>query len=237
MHGWVEIGDRCSSAAMRSIDQNIGVVLGGGEVLVIDTRSTHVQAREILADLRELTARSGDGRRRHARPLRPRLRQRRLPAGADLGPERCVTFMARTRRVATRADRPGTSRRSRPTCPRSSSTLRTGRSRDRETSMSAGAAVELRYLGRGHTDHEWSSACRARASCSPATCSRAARSLRSATAIRSIGRRRRYRVAELVQAVVVPGHGDHAGLASPTRRRRAIRARWRCWPGASMPAR
>ena len=33
-------------------DQNIGVVLGDRAVLVIDTRSTHVQAREIAADLR-----------------------------------------------------------------------------------------------------------------------------------------------------------------------------------------
>ena len=36
-------------------DQNIVVVLGDGEALVIDTRSTHGQAREILDDLRELT--------------------------------------------------------------------------------------------------------------------------------------------------------------------------------------
>ena len=37
-------------------DQNIGVVLGDGEALVIDTRSTYGQAREILADLRSLTS-------------------------------------------------------------------------------------------------------------------------------------------------------------------------------------
>ena len=36
-------------------DQNIGVVLGDGEALVIDTRSTYGQAREIQAHLRELT--------------------------------------------------------------------------------------------------------------------------------------------------------------------------------------
>ena len=36
-------------------DQQIGVVLGGREVLLVDTRSTPVQAREIVADLRELT--------------------------------------------------------------------------------------------------------------------------------------------------------------------------------------
>ena len=53
--GWVEIGDRVFVRRYAFYDQNIGVVLGGGEALVIDTRSTHVQAREILDDLRELT--------------------------------------------------------------------------------------------------------------------------------------------------------------------------------------
>ena len=46
--GWVEIGDRVFVRRYAFYDQNIGVVLGGGEALVIDTRSTHVQAREIL---------------------------------------------------------------------------------------------------------------------------------------------------------------------------------------------
>ena len=36
-------------------DQQIGIVLGGREVLVVDTRSTPAQAREIVADLREVT--------------------------------------------------------------------------------------------------------------------------------------------------------------------------------------
>lgn len=40
----------------RFFDQQIGVVLGDGEVLVIDTRLTHRQAREIVDDLRELTS-------------------------------------------------------------------------------------------------------------------------------------------------------------------------------------
>jgi glyoxylase-like metal-dependent hydrolase (beta-lactamase superfamily II) len=57
MTGWVEIGDRVFVRRYTFFDQNIGVVLGGADgVMVIDTRSTHVQAREILTDLRELTA-------------------------------------------------------------------------------------------------------------------------------------------------------------------------------------
>ena len=53
---WVEVGDRVFVRRYEFYDQNIGVVLGRDEALVIDTRSTHVQAREILDDLRELTA-------------------------------------------------------------------------------------------------------------------------------------------------------------------------------------
>ena len=53
--GWVEIGDRVFVRRYEFFDQNIGVVLGDGEALVIDTRSTYRQAREIQAHLRELT--------------------------------------------------------------------------------------------------------------------------------------------------------------------------------------
>jgi glyoxylase-like metal-dependent hydrolase (beta-lactamase superfamily II) len=53
---WVEIADRVFTRRYRFFDQQIGVVLGGGEALVIDTRLTHRQGREILDDLRnELT--------------------------------------------------------------------------------------------------------------------------------------------------------------------------------------
>ena len=55
MATWTEIGDRVFVRRYAFYDQNIGVVLGDGAALVIDTRSTHVQGREILADLRMLT--------------------------------------------------------------------------------------------------------------------------------------------------------------------------------------
>ena len=53
--GWVEIGDRVFVRRYAFYDQNIGVVLGRDAALVIDTRSTYGQAREILADLRSLS--------------------------------------------------------------------------------------------------------------------------------------------------------------------------------------
>jgi glyoxylase-like metal-dependent hydrolase (beta-lactamase superfamily II) len=52
---WIELGDRVFTRRYRFFDQQIGVVLGDGDALVIDTRLTHRQAREIVADLRELT--------------------------------------------------------------------------------------------------------------------------------------------------------------------------------------
>ena len=43
--GWVEIGDKVFVRRYAFYDQNIGVILGRAEALVIDTRSTYAQAR------------------------------------------------------------------------------------------------------------------------------------------------------------------------------------------------
>ncbi|HEX5149382.1 MAG TPA: MBL fold metallo-hydrolase, partial [Candidatus Limnocylindrales bacterium] len=55
MSTWVELGERVFVRRYEFYDQNIGVILGDDAALVIDTRSTHVQGREIVADLRMLT--------------------------------------------------------------------------------------------------------------------------------------------------------------------------------------
>ena len=52
---WREIGDRVFTRRFAFFDQQIGVVLGSREVLLVDTRSTPAQAREIVAELRSLT--------------------------------------------------------------------------------------------------------------------------------------------------------------------------------------
>jgi glyoxylase-like metal-dependent hydrolase (beta-lactamase superfamily II) len=52
---WLEVGDRVFTRRYRFADQQIGVVLGDGEALVIDTRSTPGQARELIADIGHLT--------------------------------------------------------------------------------------------------------------------------------------------------------------------------------------
>ena len=52
---WQEIGDRVFTRRYEFFQQQIGVVLGGRDVLVVDTRSTPAQAREIVTELRQLT--------------------------------------------------------------------------------------------------------------------------------------------------------------------------------------
>ena len=60
MRGWHTRGPRSATAssfaATRFFDQNIVAILSADEALVVDTRSTPAQAREILDDLRELGA-------------------------------------------------------------------------------------------------------------------------------------------------------------------------------------
>src|SRR5690349_4576617 len=51
---WVEIGERVFVRRYEFFDQNIVAILGREEALVLDTRSTAAQAREILDDLRAL---------------------------------------------------------------------------------------------------------------------------------------------------------------------------------------
>lgn len=53
--GWQEIGDRVFTHHFDFLDQQIGVVLGGRDVLVIDTRASPQHARVIVDELRQLT--------------------------------------------------------------------------------------------------------------------------------------------------------------------------------------
>lgn len=55
MNPWREIGDRVFVRRFAFFDQTIGAVVGRDRVLVIDTRSTLVQARELLGDLRHVS--------------------------------------------------------------------------------------------------------------------------------------------------------------------------------------
>ena len=211
--GWVEIGDRFFVRRYRFYDQNIGLILGDGEALVIDTRSTHVQAREIQAHVRELTTApvtvvvDTHGHFDHAfgnHVFRP---------ATIWGHERCVTFIERT----------GEARR--PRIARDEPTLANDLREvvidppDRTFAETAivevgGRPVELRYLGRGHTDHDIVISV-------PGTGVVWAGDLLESGALPFFADGypmdwpiTASALAELVgDGVVVPGHGDHAGQA------------------------
>ena len=210
MADWVELGNRVFVRRYAFFDQNIGVVLGDDAALVIDTRSTHAQAREIVADLRRLTASpvtvvvDTHGHFDHAygnHVFRP---------APIWGHEGCVAFMARTAearrpRIATEnpelaADLPEV----------------VIDPPDKTFSETAyvevgGRRVELRFLGRGHTDHDIVVDV-------PDAGVLFAGDLLENGAVPSFGDaypldwpETASRVAELAYGVVVPGHGDHGG--------------------------
>jgi glyoxylase-like metal-dependent hydrolase (beta-lactamase superfamily II) len=210
VNDWVDVGDRVFVRRYAFYDQNIGVVLGRDEALVIDTRSTHVQAREILADLRELTAApvtvvvDTHGHFDHAfgnHVFRP---------ATIWGHHGCATFMART----------GESRRARIAAesPEIAADLAEVviDPPDRTFAETAyvdigGRRVELRHLGRGHTDHDIVIVV-------PDAGVLFAGDLLENGAVPYFADaypldwpETASRVAELAVGVVVPGHGDHAG--------------------------
>jgi glyoxylase-like metal-dependent hydrolase (beta-lactamase superfamily II) len=155
MSTWTEVDDRVFVRRYKFYDQNIGVVLGEEAALLIDTRISHRQAAEIQADLRELTPLpvgvvvNTHGHSDHCfgnHPFRP---------APIWGHERCVTMIAeqseRARQAAIAA------------IPELASELYevVFDPPDRTLTESAtveiepgGRTVELRYLGRGHTDND-----------------------------------------------------------------------------------
>lgn len=150
---WVEVGDGVLVRRYAFFDQNIGVVLGRGAALVIDTRSTYVQAREILADLRELTRDpvtvvvDTHGHFDHAygnRVFRP---------ATIWGQAGCVPFMERTgeaRRAEIAREEPELG-------PDLVEVVIDPPDRTFDSAATidvGGRAVRLHYLGRGHTDHD-----------------------------------------------------------------------------------
>jgi glyoxylase-like metal-dependent hydrolase (beta-lactamase superfamily II) len=206
----VEVGDRVFVRRYAFFDQNIGVILGGDDALVVDTRSTHAQAREILTDLRELTAApvtvvvDTHGHFDHAygnHVFRP---------AAIWAHERCVAFMARTaeQRRAGIAD-------SEPEIAADLLEVVIDPP-DRTFAETAfvevgGRRVELRFLGRGHTDHDIVVRV-------PDAGVLFAGDLIENGAVPYYGDgypldwpETAFRLAELASGVVVPGHGAHTG--------------------------
>jgi glyoxylase-like metal-dependent hydrolase (beta-lactamase superfamily II) len=213
--GWVEIGDRVFVRRYAFYDQNIGVVLGREEALVIDTRSTYGQAREIVADLRSLTSDpvtvvvDTHGHFDHAfgnAIFRP---------ATIWGQEGCVAFMQRTgeaRKATIAAETPELAGElDEVVIDPPDQTFTTD-----ATVEVGGREVALRYLGRGHTDHDIVVTV-------PGTEVVFAGDLLENGAVPFYGdaypidwAATAAGLARLVapeRGVVVPGHGDHAGRA------------------------
>lgn len=151
--GWVELADRVFVRRYAFYDQNIGVILGDGEALVIDTRSTYGQARELIDHVRELTpfpvtvVVDTHGHFDHA------FGNAMFRPATIWGHERCVRFMRRTgeaRKSAIAADEPelGDELAEVVVDP-------PDRTFDAIAEVTVGGRkVRLRYLGRAHTDHD-----------------------------------------------------------------------------------
>jgi glyoxylase-like metal-dependent hydrolase (beta-lactamase superfamily II) len=207
---WVELGDRVFVRRYEFFDQNIGVVLGDGAALVIDTRATHVQAREILADLRMLTSQpvttvaDTHGHFDHAfgnSVFRP---------ATIWGHVGCPPFLARTgeeRRAHMAADEPSLAADLADVVIDPPDRLFT----DAITIEVGGRSVDLRYLGRAHTDHDII------VSVADAEVVFAGDLIEGgAVPFFSDGYPLEWpatvlALADLVTGIVVPGHGDHAG--------------------------
>ena len=152
--GWVEVGERVFVRRYTFYDQNIVAVLGRDQALVLDTRSTHSQAREIVDDLRELGSHAvgivvnSHGHYDHAfgnRVFRP---------APIWGHERCAAMLTASgerMRAAAAAEVPDlTDDLAEVIVDPPDWTFVDQAS----VSLDDGREVSLRYLGRGHTDND-----------------------------------------------------------------------------------
>ena len=185
---WLEIGDRVFVRRYRFYDQGIVAVLGGDAALVVDTRTTLVQAREILDDLGDLgSPRVGIVVNTHGHYDHVFGNAVFRPA-VIWGHERCRTMIEMTgavQREGVRADlRPSLTswRRSCPTRPTASSPMPPPSIlADARSGSHTSAAVT-------RTTTSWSRS-PTPTSCARATCSRTGRRPGSGTATRWTGRR------------------------------------------------
>ena len=195
------------------MDLNVGLVVGEGACLVVDTRASERQGRELAEAVRTVTP-APVGGRQHALPLRPHLRQRRVPARRRSG----ATGAARRRspssgermrelgspdRYREAGDEPRRrGDRGHPDRPAG----RAGRRRRHpDRRRPAGAAAPPRP--RPHRQRPGRRSCRTRTCCWPATWSRRARRRSSANGFPLDWPATLDAMLELVTGAVVPGHG------------------------------
>jgi glyoxylase-like metal-dependent hydrolase (beta-lactamase superfamily II) len=156
MSVWSEIGDRVFARRYAFYDQNIGAILGDDGVLIVDTRISHRQADEILSDLRSLTELpvravvNTHGHNDHA------FGNHRFRPAPIWGHERCARMIRETGNAQLAKVAEG--------LPELADDLaevvldppdRTFDGEEATLDFDAGGRrIELRHLGRGHTDND-----------------------------------------------------------------------------------
>jgi glyoxylase-like metal-dependent hydrolase (beta-lactamase superfamily II) len=156
MSVWSEVGDRVFVRRYAFYDQNIGAILGDDGVLIVDTRVSHRQADEILGDLRELTPLpvravvNTHGHNDHA------FGNHRFRPAPIWGHARCAAMVRDTGAAQIRAVSAA--------LPELAGDLADvvldppDRTFDGDEATlafdSGGRRIDLRYLGRGHTDND-----------------------------------------------------------------------------------
>ncbi|HEY4421977.1 MAG TPA: MBL fold metallo-hydrolase [Pseudonocardia sp.] len=154
---WREVGDRVYVRRHHDMDLNVGLVVGDGACLVVDTRATWEQGRELTEAVRTLTPHPWAVVNTHMhfdhsfgnaafRPASIWGHRRCVEALTDHGEATRLQLVERCRNAgdaekvaeltATRIDPPDLP------------------VDDRATLDVGGRAVELRHLGRGHTDND-----------------------------------------------------------------------------------
>jgi glyoxylase-like metal-dependent hydrolase (beta-lactamase superfamily II) len=155
MSKWREVGDRVFVRRYEFFDQNIGVVLGDEGMLVVDTRTSPTQADEVIEELRELTRRPTSvvvdthGHSDHC------FGNQRFRPAPIWGHDRCVAMLKTTgerQRAALIANIPDLAQEL------ASLVIdppdQTFGDRATVEIDPGGRSVELRFLGRGHTDND-----------------------------------------------------------------------------------
>ena len=147
---WGEVGDRVWVRRYEALDQTIGVIGGASGLVVIDTRATHCAADELRDDVKRLPGTVAAVVNTHGHWDHAFGNARFLP-GPIWGHVRCATMIVergeemRARLMRDYPDEPFDAVELTPPTElfEDSATLDLG---DRQ--------VEMRYLGRGHTDND-----------------------------------------------------------------------------------
>ncbi len=152
MSVWREVGEGAFVRRYAFYDQSIVAVRGDGEVLVVDTRTTYDHARELIDELRTLTDDPWVVANTHHHYDHTDGNALFLPA--DIwGHERCAEVLraqgrAQLERVAAEQPDLAAALEEVEVVPPNRTFL------EATTVTVGGRPVELRYLGRGHTDND-----------------------------------------------------------------------------------